>query len=460
MGLPLHIHSQPLSGSVHDFFAPAAHLPWAMLLESAAPLSADSQFHIISADPLATLVTRGEHTFINSAQGTLTSTDDPFSLLKAWQARLIGEIELPSAYRHLPFAGGALGLWSYDLGRRLEHVPNQAINELAVPDMAVALVNWAWVIDKGRQEAHLLVLGDAQQLADRLDWWHSLTATAASSVPFKLTAPWQANTSAEQYATSFSQVQAYLQAGDCYQINLTLRFNTTFSGAPWQAYRQLSEHNQAPFSAFIQLPDSSILSLSPERFIALTERKIETKPIKGTRPRSQDKQEDQRLADELANAPKDRAENVMIVDLLRNDIGRVSVPGTVQVPSLFAIESFPAVHHLVSTVTGELAPGLEGSDLLAATFPGGSITGAPKVRAMAIIEELEPHRRHSYCGSIGYISSHGRMDTNITIRTLLAEGQQLYCWAGGGIVADSDLAAEYQELFDKLGKILPILEAL
>lgn len=459
MGLSLQIHSQAFNGAVHDFFSPIAHLPWAMLLESGAPLSIDSRFHIISAAPLATLISQGEQTVIEHQGRHHHSSDSPFSLLKHWQDKLIGEVTLPTEFAHLPFCGGALGLFSYDLGRRLERIPSQAINELATPDMAAALVDWAWIIDREQQQAHLLVLGEESDLSARLAWWQ---AQQASAEPEKLTllSDWQASKSPAQYADSFNRVQTYLAAGDCYQINLTLRFNAQFSGDTWQAYRRLSEQNEAPFSAFMQLPNNTILSLSPERFIALDGRRVETKPIKGTRPRGETVAQDKLLADELSVAPKDRAENLMIVDLLRNDIGRVCVPGSVKVPSIFAIESFPAVHHLVSTITGELNADLTAADLLAATFPGGSITGAPKVRAMEIIEELEKYRRHAYCGSIGYISAHGRMDTSITIRTLVAELDQLYCWAGGGIVADSEAEAEYQELFDKLGKILPVLRDL
>lgn len=461
MGLPLHIHSQAFTGQVHDFFAPLAHLPWAMLLESAGTLGADNRFHIISAEPLATLVTHGEHTQIEHQGQHFSASESPFALLKHWQEQVLGEVTLPKGFEHLPFCGGALGLFSYDLGRRVEHIPSLAIHELATPDMAVALVDWAWIIDCEQQQAHLLVLGDKAALAARLAWWQALQASAAlTQPPFALLSEWQINNTPAQYAASFERVQDYLRAGDCYQINLTLRFNARFSGCLWQAYRQLSANNKAPFSAFIRLPSATILSLSPERFIALNGRRVETKPIKGTRPRGRTAAQDQQLANELQAAPKDRAENLMIVDLLRNDIGRVCVPGSVKVPSLFAIESFAAVHHLVSTITGELNPDLSGADLLAATFPGGSITGAPKVRAMEIIEELESHRRHAYCGSIGYISSHGRMDTSITIRTLVAELDQLYCWAGGGIVADSKVDDEYQELLDKLAKILPVLVQL
>ncbi len=255
-------------------------------------------------------------------------------------------------------------------------------------------------------------------------------------------------------------VKEYLSAGDSYQINLAQRHCAQYSGSEWHAFEVLDEHNQAPFSAFIRLEDSAIISISPERFLQLHNRVIETKPIKGTRPRFVDPAEDKNSALELANAPKDQAENLMIVDLLRNDIGRVAKPGSVKVPKLFDIESFPAVHHLVSTVTGELDNQYQATDLLRACFPGGSITGAPKVRAMEIIEELEPHRRSVYCGSIGYISAHGVMDTSITIRTLIATQGEIYAWAGGGIVADSDCHDEYQETYHKLGKILPILDSL
>ncbi len=261
----------------------------------------------------------------------------------------------------------------------------------------------------------------------------------------------------DSYRNKFNNIQEYLLSGDCYQINLAQRFTANYEGDEWQAYLALEAENGAPFSGFIRLHQGAILSVSPERFLQLRNGQIETKPIKGTRPRSNDEAQDKENALALQQANKDRAENLMIVDLLRNDIGRVAAPGTVRVPHLFAIESFPAVHHLVSTVTGELGAEHSATDLLKACFPGGSITGAPKVRAMEIIEELEPHRRSIYCGSIGYISRCGAMDTSITIRTLVANEQKIHAWAGGGIVADSDADSEYQETLDKLSKILPVL---
>jgi para-aminobenzoate synthetase component 1 len=264
----------------------------------------------------------------------------------------------------------------------------------------------------------------------------------------------------EQYRDKFKQVHDYLLSGDCYQINLAQRFTAQYSGNEYQAYCALRQANKAPFSAFLRFENSAILSISPERFLQLVDSKVQSKPIKGTRPRSDDVGQDQANAIELQQASKDKAENLMIVDLLRNDISRVCLPGTVTVPALFSIESFPAVHHLVSTVEGKIDPQYDGSDLLRAAFPGGSITGAPKIRAMDIIEELEPHQRSIYCGSIGYLSVCGNMDTSITIRTLVCHNQQIHCWAGGGLVADSNVDSEYQETYDKVHKILPVLSQL
>lgn len=444
-------------GAGRQLFAPLAHQPWAMLLESASPEHPDSRYHILCAEPLATLQTRGAETHIIHGEHSATSCDDPLSLLAQWQHQLLGE--LADYQGELPFIGGALGLWGYDLGRRFERLPSQCQADIQLADMAIGIYDWAWVLDNQRHIASLVVLGDEAAWQRRYDWFMHQQAQPLSTTPLRLTAPWLSNMDEAGYRQRFEQVQAYLTAGDCYQINLTQRFSAPYQGDEWSAYCQLSEHNQAPFSAFIRLPDACVLSLSPERFLALAGRAVSTKPIKGTRPRRHDLVDDAAAAAELRQAPKDRAENLMIVDLLRNDIGRVCQPGSVRVPSLFAIESFPAVHHLVSTIEGDLLPEHSATDLLRACFPGGSITGAPKIRAMAIIEELEPHRRNAYCGSIGYISQHGQMDTSITIRTLIAEGGQLYVWAGGGLVADSNVVDEYAETFHKLAKILPILAA-
>jgi para-aminobenzoate synthetase component 1 len=241
-------------------------------------------------------------------------------------------------------------------------------------------------------------------------------------------------------------------------VNLTQRFEAQVEGDAWHAYLRLREINPAPFAAYLDLPDGKIVCSSPERFLRVSGDRVETKPIKGTRPRSADPARDRALAEELRTSAKDRAENVMIVDLLRNDLGKCCVPGSIRASKLFDIESFASVHQLVSTVEGRLRRGRHALDLVAACFPGGSITGAPKVAAMQIIEQLEPHRRSVYCGCIGYVGFDGNMDTNIAIRTLVQRGDRAYTWAGGGVVADSDLDAEYQESFDKAAAMLAVLD--
>ncbi|MEL0608523.1 aminodeoxychorismate synthase component I [Vibrio echinoideorum] len=435
-----------------QLFSHIESMPWAMLLRSASESHVDSRYDILVAQPIATFETIGAETTVNVNEECEVSTSDPFELLDQYQQQL-----LPTTTEHseLPFVGGALGYFSYDLGRRVETLPSLAQRDIEAPDMAVGLYEWAIVVDHKLKAACIV----GQNIDSHLDWLTSQSKHNAVIQPaFGLTTPWQSNMSQDNYANKFDSVQEYLLSGDCYQINLAQRFRADYQGSEWLAYEKLEQYNSAPFSGFIRLEHSAILSVSPERFLELNSGTIETKPIKGTRPRSDDREIDDAHAQDLMNAEKDQAENLMIVDLLRNDIGRVAKPGTVHVPKLFDIESFPAVHHLVSTIRADLDSQYSATDLLRACFPGGSITGAPKVRAMQIIEELEPHRRSAYCGSIGYISRNGRMDTSITIRTLVAENNTLYAWAGGGVVFDSDCASEYQETLDKLSRILPVLE--
>ncbi len=420
-----------------------------MLLKSSSDTHDDSRFDILVANPVATLVTRDQATTICENGNCYQSGQDPFSLLN--EIKLKFAPDMPSELPHLPFNGGALGYFSYDLGRRTEKLPELAAHDIPLPEMAVGIYLWAFIVDHKKQQA----------------WWVGQNTQAAeawiqaqkpvSAIPFHLKSDWQSNMTQTSYRKKFEAIQDYLLAGDCYQINLTQRFQADYQGSEWQAFAQLDRENEAPFSAFLRIEDGAILSLSPERFLQLRGQQIETKPIKGTIPRAAERPADLVQANTLRQSEKDQAENLMIVDLLRNDIGRVAAPGSVSVPKLFDIESFPYVHHLVSTIHAKLDQSYTASDLLRACFPGGSITGAPKIRAMEIIEELEPHRRSTYCGSIGYISRDGQMDTNIAIRTLIATGHQLYVWAGGGIVADSQWDNEYQETLDKLSRILPVL---
>ncbi|MCP5080062.1 MAG: aminodeoxychorismate synthase component I [Psychromonas sp.] len=338
---------------------------------------------------------------------------------------------------------------------------------MSLPELNLGFYDWALLYNLKTEQFYLVCqvttnakLSSKECWSHRHQWLMNHLACDSKSSPFQLSSEWQANMDKQQYTDKFNKVQEYILSGDCYQVNLAQRFSASYQGDEYQAYQTLVADNCPPFAAFLRLPEQVILSVSPERFLKLQNDLVESKPIKGTRPRFQDPILDSQSREELQRAEKDRSENLMIVDLLRNDIGRVCSPGSVKVPSLFDIESFPAVHHLVSTVTGELSEQSNVEDLLRACFPGGSITGAPKIRSMQIIAELEPHQRQIYCGSIGYISSDGQMDMNIAIRTLICIDGQIYCWAGGGLVADSQVDAEYQECFDKVSKILPCLTNL
>ena len=446
-----------------ELFSYFSHLPWAILLDSANAEHVDAKYDIIVCNPVATLITgsgRTEVTHFHAAQVSKVEylDIDPFEVIKLSLAQYFPHA-LTSPY---PFSGGAMGCFSYDLGRQIEILPSIAQRDIDLAEMNIGLYMWALVYDYQLDCWTLIHYQGKEALDKKLVELDALIKKplGKNNPHFSLKSSWHNQTCRDQYLEKFTKIHDYLHSGDCYQINLTHRFEADYHGDEWLAYVELSKINKAPFSAFIRLDNTAILSISPERFIQLRGTDIQSKPIKGTRPRFNDPLKDHQSAIALLKAPKDRAENLMIVDLLRNDIGKVAKAGSVKVPQLFNIESFPAVHHLVSTVTAKLAPQYQASDLLKATFPGGSITGAPKIRAMEIIEELEPSRRSLYCGSIGYISQDGNMDTSITIRTLVTQLNRIYCWAGGGIVADSIAEEEYQETYDKVSKILPILKSM
>jgi para-aminobenzoate synthetase component 1 len=452
--------------SMADIFAHFADKPWAMFLDSADSKRQDGRFDIMVANPITTITTFGNTSNVwqQVTNQSLESSLNPLTLVHDLLKKIMpsGQVTF-SQNTALPFMAGALGLFGYDLGKCFESLPNKNADEYSTPDMAIGIYSWSVIKDNLNQQFYLCYLDqyDHPSIKDI----QQLVECDNTSYSFSLTSQWQANMSQEQYTEKLSCISSYLQAGDCYQINLAQRFSASYIGDEWQAYQQLRVANHAPFSAFIRLVDSVVMSISPERFLSVNEQVVQTKPIKGTRPRFNDPIQDQQQIESLLNTEKDRAENLMIVDLLRNDLSKHCQPGSVNVPELFKLESFAAVHHLVSTVTGKLKTSSSVMDLLQGAFPGGSITGAPKIRAMQIIDELEPNNRNIYCGSIGYLGILGDMDTNICIRTLLCEKsseqsnnqQTIHCWAGGGIVLDSNAKDEYQESLDKVSKILPVL---
>lgn len=377
-----------------------------------------------------------------------------------------------------PFAGGAVGFFSYDLKNELENLPLRPKEEQGIPLWTLAWYDGVIVHEQETGRYWLTACGmqengecDPALARKRLDQLESLIsdflaghpdgqepAAFAASLPAIPFAAVGKSRSKEQYLKDLQKVIAYIYAGDIYQANLSQRFCLPYPGDPWELYCRLRRKNPAPFAAFLPYPDFQIICSSPERFLRINpEGRIETRPIKGTRPRGKTPEEDERLARELLDSEKDRAELTMIVDLERNDLGRICTFGTVKTKELIALEKYPSVWHLVATIEGQLKKGLKPSQLLKAIFPGGSITGAPKIRAMEIIDELEPYNRGIYTGSIGYIGFDGAWDLNIAIRTILLQEGQAYVYAGGGIVADSVPEDEYRETLHKAGKQLEAL---
>ena len=457
----------------HDsalLFERIAQQPWAMLLDSGQmlnpatgkPGSQYGRYDIIVAEPFITLVTQGEVTTITQNGEATTSTQDPFLLLK----NCLNQYKV--AKTDLPFTGGALGYFAYDLARRIEKLPSNAIPAIALPEMMIGIYDWAVIVDHREQKSVLVSHGLASATQQN---WSSLQALFNAPCrpsafddkinQFAVTSPITSNLTQAQYGQAFAKIQAYIQAGDCYQVNLAQRFSATVKGDSWQAYKKLREISPAPFMAFMQLPLNKtacfqVLSNSPERFIQVNGDHVETRPIKGTRPRFKDATQDLNSSNELLTSLKDKAENLMIVDLLRNDLSKSCEK--VRVTKLFQLQSFANVHHLVSIVVAKLRLNKTAVDVLRSCFPGGSITGAPKLRAMQIIDELEPHRRGLYCGAIGYIGFDGDMDTNIAIRTAVNCKNVLSFYAGGGIVVDSDGSKEFAETLDKASSFRALIK--
>jgi len=467
----------PYQADSAALFARIQHLPWAIWLDSgyvdgisnselnntAANKMMAGRYDVMVADPFCRVGADQQRSWIEQQGDLQYSPLDPFELLKQTLAAY------PQPRFELPFEGGAVGYFAYDLGYRIEQF-SRTQSPCPIPTMQVGIYDWALVVDHQLRQSYLVSHqhhpATAQQWPQLVEL---LTAPMASGTteniqPFSLHGEVQSNLTESQYAQAFQAIQQYIHAGDCYQVNLAQRFRIQASGDAFSTYCALRQLSPAPFMAMMNLGTAKqplqILSASPERFLRVLGGAVETRPIKGTRARLAQPDLDAAQADQLKNSRKDQAENLMIVDLLRNDLGKVCEIGSVQVSELFKLESYANVHHLVSTVRGKLAAGKSAIDLLRACFPGGSITGAPKLRAMQIIEALEPDARGVYCGAIAYIGFDGNMDSNIPIRTAVYQQGQFDFWAGGGIVADSELAKEYQETWDKASAMLKLISQL
>ena len=428
-------------------FAPLAHEPMSVLLDSALT-SPQGRYSYIARAPFR-VIRCTPHPWRVSIDGA-PCTEDPFTALANELARFSGKHDGP-----VPFCGGAIGFFSYELGGVLERLPTPRDTPCPA-DMVFGLYDTVAAFDHDRREAWAISTHPdrAQALAGTL-------GTTVLPEPVRPRGQWTTESSRDDHQDRVRRCLEAIRAGDIYQANITQRFfaDVSADSSAFDLYRLLRQRTPAPFAAFLNAGDVAIMSASPERFLSLSaDGAIETRPIKGTRPRGKAPAEDAAFAHDLVTSPKDRAENLMIVDLLRNDLARVCAPGSVQVPELCALTTFPAVHHLVSTVTGRMRKGLGPVDLLRAAFPGGSITGAPKIRAMEIIHALEPGARGPYCGCIAWVGFDGAMDSSIVIRTLTKTGGRVMAQAGGGIVADSDPAQEYDESLTKVRPLLSVLE--
>ncbi|RJQ52830.1 MAG: aminodeoxychorismate synthase component I [Actinobacteria bacterium] len=461
----------------HAFLA-LSDLPGPFFIDSAGGLLADdARFSIVGADPCAIVETVEDKTVVRGEgagpQGEsvapLRRTSDPFAVLETILAR-----NALASRDGLPFAGGLVGYLGYDLRHFIERLPQRAGREMLAPDMFFGLYDAAAVFDHALRRAYVVSSGVplagplrerrargraeciAARLADCGRMAKSVKGAACRTSPSHSA---RSNFDERDYLRAVSRAREYIFAGDVYQVNLSQRFEAPLPAADApRLYSRLRRISKAPFGAYLDTGTTQILSNSPERFLLKDGDRVETRPIKGTRPRGATPEEDAALAAELEDSEKDAAEHVMIVDLERNDLGRVCETGTVRVERLAGLYGYANVHHLVSTVAGRTRAGA--GCLLRALFPGGSITGAPKVRAMEIIDELEPVRRGIYTGSIGYLSLCGRIDLNIAIRTLVLEQGIAYFQVGGGIVADSEPELEYEETLHKASAFFALVDEM
>jgi para-aminobenzoate synthetase component 1 len=453
--------------SASQCFETFKNRPFSFFLDSGMDPGKLGRYSFMGSDPFLVLQSRGEEISLIRDGVKENRRGNPFDVV----GELLATYSLDKCPSGIPFVGGAVGYFSYDLCHFIERLPATAVDDLNLPECYLAFYDTAIAFDHLEGKAYLVSTGFPEleerkrkwRGAEKLEEMKSRTLNKSSfsgeliSIPAEEGIVLKSNFSHQEYLKAVAIAREYICAGDIFQVNLSQRFEADLNIPPYELYQRLRQINPAPFASYLDFDGVSVVSASPERFLKVHGDWVETRPIKGTRPRSKSMAEDEALSQELLSSAKDRAENVMIVDLERNDIGRVCRYGTVQVTELAILETYPTVFHLTSTVRGRLRSGKNRIDLLKATFPGGSITGAPKVRAMEIIDELEPTRRSVYTGSIGYLSFSGEMDINIVIRTFLIKGEKAYFQVGGGIVYDSEPEAEYEETLDKARALIQAL---
>ncbi len=438
--------------------------PYTMLLLSGGEVDC-ARFSFLGCDPYLLISARGKRVQVTDFHNTHSFYADPFDILN----EVISTLKITPMDSHLPFTCGAMGYLSYDLKNHLEELPRICKDDLELPELIMAFPRFVLVYDRTQGDYHLAVTDYQAQGGEgypHLQKWledfqeNSSRRDPVLSPYWSSACGFSSNFTHQGYLEAVRKVRNYIRQGDVYQVNLSQRFAIPFSGNSFHFFLDLFERNPAPFFAYLNIPGQQILSTSPERFIYQHGSYVETRPIKGTRPRGKTAPEDEALKRELVASTKDEAELSMIVDLLRNDLGKVCAARSVRVREHKRVEAYTNVFHLISIVEGKLRKGCSQVDLIKAVFPGGSITGCPKIRAMEIIEELEPNVRSVYTGSIGYISLHDTMDLNIAIRTAIIKDGRLYFSVGGGIVYDSEEEEEYQETLHKARTLMDFLGGL
>jgi para-aminobenzoate synthetase component 1 len=448
-----------------DAFELFKERPFSFFLDSGMDPQKLGRYSFMGSDPFLVLRSRGKEITLLYGDREEIIIGNPFDVL----GELLEKYALDPCPSPTPLVGGAVGYLSYDLCHFIERLPSTAIDDLGLLECYLAFYDAIIAFDHLEGKTYIASTGfpemeEAKRIrkaTQRLDELRAMLAEVPRpEVALKNTKKTKlcSNFTHEEYVKAVAIAREYICAGDIFQVNLSQRFEVDLPIAPYELYRRLRLINPAPFAGYLGFDDVTVASSSPERFLRLRGDIVQTRPIKGTRPRGKSAAEDEALSWELLQSIKDRAENVMIVDLERNDLGRVCCYGTVRVRELWTLERYATVFHLTSTVEGRLRQGKNCIDLLKATFPGGSITGAPKVRAMEIIDELEPTKRGVYTGSIGYLSFNGEMDLNIVIRTFVIKDGKAYFQVGGGIVYDSDPEAEYVETLDKAKALIEALE--
>ena len=435
-----------------EVFAPLRGRSYAMLLLSGGDLDCASH-SLMGWDPFLVLRAKGRRVVLEGQGLTRVYRADPWVVLED----LLGELTLNGGAQGTPFAAGALGFLAYDLKNHLERLPQTAADDLGLPEMVLAFPRRVLVHDRGARAFREVRVVYEDQAGRVLPEGEPLPPVPGPVGSYRVGPP-ASNFTREAYLEAIRRIREYIINGDVYQVNLAQRFSFPFQGEPYALFKRLFQLNPAPFYAYLQCGDFQVLSTSMERFLYRRGDYLETRPIKGTRPRGSTPEEDEALRRELAASPKDDAELSMIVDLLRNDLGKVCRARSVQVSEHKRLEAYQNVHHLVSIVTGQLRPEASHVDILRATFPGGSITGCPKIRAMEIIDELEPNVRHVYCGAIGYLGLHRNMDLNVAIRTAIITSGSAHFAVGGGIVYDSREEDEYEETLHKGRTLFKVIE--